>query len=281
MSSNNNKKLKTKAWSRSDVIDGIIEIKCRGWPSFEEFLHNNMVNYPDYIWRGQRCSNWTLAPSLDRILKELNKLNDDKIRSNILQRFKFASRGRLETITRSIKSENEWWALGRHFGLATPLLDWTFSPYIAAFFACENKGGKTQTKYRVVYGLSTRLVNKKSRFLNKHSKDNVDGIKFITPLTDDNPRLINQRCLFTRSPNGIDIENWVKSYFKGRKDQWVLIKILIPNSIRDMFLRSLERMAISPLELFPDLTGATKYCNLSLEVKNYCQKLVDTDIFEL
>ncbi len=34
-----------------------------------------------------------------------------------------------------LRTEFEWWALGRHSGLLTPLLDWSWSPYVSAFFA--------------------------------------------------------------------------------------------------------------------------------------------------
>jgi hypothetical protein len=41
---------------------------------------------------------------------------------------------------------DQWWALGRHFGLITPLLDWSDSPYIAAFFALSERFADIQKK---------------------------------------------------------------------------------------------------------------------------------------
>jgi hypothetical protein len=238
-----------------------------------------MIYLPDYIWRGQRCSDWHLIPSLDRLLKRIGHLNDGEIRRSILRRFKLATRGRLDTNAKSVISENEWWALGQHFGLASPLLDWTSSPFIASYFAFAEQV-EPQPEYRAVYGLSARMIFIKCKALNNSGVyGNASGIQFISPLTNDNPRLLHQRGIFTRAPDGVDVESWVRKHFSGREDKWVLIKVLIPDKARAMFLRSLERMAISPLELFPDISGASLYCNLSIEVKNYCQSLVDTDIF--
>jgi hypothetical protein len=269
----------TQTWTKSDVKNGIVEINCAGWSSFQDFYHQEMIDWPDYIWRGQRCSDWPLIPSLDRLLKRLDRLNDNKIRLNVLERFKIASRGRLKNDANLITSSNEWWALGQHFGLSTPLLDWPASPFIAAYFAFADPG-EPQTDHRAVYGLSARMVYNKSKSLNKSDLNNKQtGIQFINPYSGDNPRMLNQRGLFTKAPDGVDIESWVKEHFTGRKDKWILIKILIPNKSRNMALCSLERMAISPLELFPDISGASLYCNLSITVKNYCQKLIETDMF--
>jgi len=218
--------------------------------------------------------NWPLLPSLDRELKKTNRLHDKDIRNNILTRFKLSIRGRIEKYPPKSYTENQWWALGQHNGLLTPLLDWSFSPYIAAYFAFSEVFDK-QPKYRVVYGLSAKLVNLKSEAIGDEDKK----IEFVSPFVSDNPRLISQRGLNTKSPVGIDIESWVKKNISNKEKRWVLIKILIPDKSRNMILKSLDRMAISPLELFPDISGACSYCNHSIRIKDYCERLTDKDIF--
>ena len=37
-------------------------------------------------------------------------------------------------------SDIEWWALGQHYELATPMLDFTFSPYVATFLLLKKIG---------------------------------------------------------------------------------------------------------------------------------------------
>ena len=53
--------------------------------------------------------------------------------SQILGHFKHRCRDLADVDPEAI--DDEYWALGRHFGLLTPLLDWTLSPYVAVFFA--------------------------------------------------------------------------------------------------------------------------------------------------
>jgi len=94
----------------------------------------------------------------------------------------------------------------------------------------------------------------------------------VIPKSDENPRLISQAGLFTISPSGIDVEEWVAKYFEG--DRLVrLRKVTLPNTERDTALKALNRMNINHATLFPDLIGASKYCNLSLEIEHYQNKV--------
>ncbi len=268
-----------KDWKLNKINDGIMEVKTTGWPSFQNFVNHYKREMKNYIWRGHCRSDWLIIPSLDRVLQRFPQKEHDKIRRVLLERFRFSTRGRRGTNPKPL-TENEWWALGRHFGLITPLLDWTTSPFIAAFFAFY-ESEKSKTGYRSVSVLSAKTVRAKSDSLIKRNKcTENDIIRFVSPLTDDNSRLIHQRGLFSRAPDGMDIETWVRKYFKGYKGKtWILAKILIPDSSRVSFLQSLERMAITPMELFPDLSGASLYCNLSIEIKDYCHELCNRDMW--
>ena len=94
-------------------------------------------------------------------------------------------------------------------------------------------------------------------------------IEIVEPLSDENDRLVNQGGLFTRSPDGIDIERWVRTNYKGDDKNVRMIKFTIPNEQRSLALRCLNRMNINHLSLFPDLYGASKFCNLDLLIDKY------------
>jgi hypothetical protein len=87
-------------------------------------------------------------------------------------------------------------------------------------------------------------------------------------MSNENPRLLTQGGLFTRV-DGMSVEDWVKRHFSGNTDNYILFKMTVPSKDRELCLRSLNRMNINHLSLFPDLYGASIYCNTDLQIKNY------------
>ncbi len=85
-----------------------------------------------------------------------------KYRDSYIREFEKASSG-LRGVTPKILNRDEWWALGRHYGLITPLLDWTEKPFIAAFFALTELWVEMNRAICVVWNcLWFRVVTKTS-----------------------------------------------------------------------------------------------------------------------
>lgn len=263
---------------KKESSDGVKTYGLSSWSSFFPFLETEVFNTSAqsehaYIWRGQRRSDWSISSSLDRLLQKLNFLAAgpkilDKLSSAHLKSFAYAARGRRGLNPRKLdldKDANEWWALGQHFGLATPLVDWTRSPFAAAYFAFEDVGPE-QTKHRVVYGLDRLAVERRSQALGESAEERSGAaIEFIEPMSDENQRLVSQSGLFTRAPILVPVDLWVPKAFEGSQSP-VLLRVKIPDSGRLSCLRTLDRMNINHLSLFPDLAGASRSTNLKLEL---------------
>jgi hypothetical protein len=257
--------------------DGIVTYRLKSWSHFHDLL--DQVVFGDatlratrYIWRGQRQDNWSLSSSLDRLFDRLGLLATleprelERRASEHLETFRYASRGRRGSNPQTL-TVNEWWALGQHYGLATPLLDWSRSPFAAAYFAFE-EAEPCATAYRAVFALNQRAVLAKNFEIDNGpsiERGRIPVVEFVDPLSDENPRLVSQGGLLTRAPIGMPIEHWVAQAFEGQSVS-ALLRIKIPDHDRATALRSLNRMNINHLSLFPDLNGASRYTNLKFEL---------------
>lgn len=118
-------------WQLEMAIPAFAKITCNSWNGFVDFIHHEygLQKNHEYYYRGHASETWKLESTLKR---QFNHEIPEDIESKVLDNFKRYCLGRRGYNPAEL-NENEWWALGQHFGLNTPLLDWSASPFIAAF----------------------------------------------------------------------------------------------------------------------------------------------------
>jgi hypothetical protein len=271
-----------KLGGKGDWKNGILVISLSSWNEFHE-VTAKLLDLGDFVWRGQE-QDLPLISKFDRLVKSQRetKLEEHK------NAFVSAICGRRGNNPPTLDTPEKIWSLGRHYGLATPLLDWTESPFVAAYFAFEKnsveihknstitgKGIIAENKESVFKDIPTRFIYGLSEDIWRWGPVVSEGsepcdyfIKFIRPDSDENPRLLSQRGLYTEPlSSDIEVEKivglcYAKDVSKGHS-RIIFVKIQIPEFEREACLRNLNRMNINHATLFPE------YCNLKLEIENY------------
>jgi len=184
-----------------DVSGRIPVVRLEHWKGFTELLESDFFNRSkiQLVFRGHRRYDWGLMPTLARIPS--SGVIKEQLAINQLEHFKRAVRGRLTDNALVLEGEeDELWSVGQHHGLMTPLLDWTYSPYVALFFAFskEDSEEEKENPYRSIYVLNKTFVADDAL---------CPDIRMFEPRKDDHGRLVNQAGLFTFSPYDSTIEN--------------------------------------------------------------------------
>lgn len=201
------------------------------------------------LFRGQRRADQVLLPRIARL-----KLEEDIIETEreMLADFKREAVPHLQIIPEN-ENEWEWLAVAQHHGMATRLLDWTWNPLAALWFAVEKPALKGIDG--VVWVFSVRENEEIEDMENSPLEQRVTRVYTPKSIT---PRITVQRACFTVHGYSREKKHFIPLE-KNRRYKRRLTKLLINKSSFDKIRFQLDRCGINDASLFPDLGGLCRH----------------------
>jgi hypothetical protein len=219
-------------------------IKFKSWNDFAsrvlmKYAAESSMVRQQLIFRGQADSRWKLEASLDRG----RSFPTSFARQDCLRRLigQFRNQALSLRPRTHIRETLDWELFGRHHGLPTSVLDFTASPFVAAYFAFW-ESSPTDATHATVWRLDRQVFEEKD--LDQVAiLDEEEKIRF-------NPRAHEQRGLFLQ----------IKDVSKGIEDALgsYLVRYDIPISQHKIALAALDSMSVNARNLFRDLDGAAR-----------------------
>ena len=223
------------------------------WEGYKKHVSN--LKGRSYLFRGQRKA-WRLRTSYHRTGRcDLHYYLENDIKT--LHRHLSARTDHVFNL--SIPDENgAFLNLAQHHGYPTPLLDWTYSPYVAAFFAfrgISNKEAEADTsdsKVRIhVFNQAEWKADLVQVHLMLSASPHVSIGEFIGI---ENVRMVPQQSASTVT-NIDDMESYI-GYQEKQHSKEYLWAIDLPMKQRKLIIEELSYMGITSGTLFPGLDGA-------------------------
>ena len=200
------------------------------------YSHLPLRRRQQFIFRGHHSSAWQLQTTLDRHFPDLSVEERAGTLRSLLADFAEELHG-IEAGGAEMPSDRVEY-VARHHGLPTTVLDWTSSPYVAAYFAFEDDRSPASGTV-AVYAFDTA-------WLSQTSLSDESLVREPSRLVD-NDRAVQQRGVFLRLPVGEAGEDVLGDG---------LSRYLIPHAERRVALCDLDEMTITRRNLFRDRDAA-------------------------
>jgi hypothetical protein len=241
------------------------------WEEFREVVSGD--EFKGWAFRGQANAEWPLYSSLSRYLMAY-RIHKDAWPQQELRILRIFKRKAHLLLNHLPKDSFEWLALMQHHGAPTRLLDFTWSPSVATFFALERATSDVAVWALFPPGLSNRPIRtlRASQLIEKdeiapwveggyenHFLPNINKLVVAGEPTRMNQRLIAQSGTFVM-PGVLDkpIEDLVPHSS--------VVKFVIDTAkIRRRAMAELYHMNLSNATLFPGLDGLARSVAYELE----------------
>jgi hypothetical protein len=239
--------------------------------SWEAFLgHITKPPYSNWAFRGERDERWPLYSSISRYLMSFGVAREawPEQERRIIRIFKRKAHVFLENPP-AADDDFQWLALMQHHGAPTRLLDFTWSPYVAAFFALERAVADSVVwalnPARVESGRAPKPKRLDPRIAGNFARYYLGGQRHFIWMGEPhtmNRRLIAQSGTFAL-PGILDTP--IEEILEDRDPENVMTKFVISHAVREVAMRELYRMNITFATLFPDLDGLARSMGYELE----------------
>ncbi|KQV48638.1 hypothetical protein ASC95_22285 [Pelomonas sp. Root1217] len=235
----------------------LIAESCETWDQFKTWAVRARQSLDAVLFRGHGSNKFRLQTTLHRA----GRTRLDRYCAEILPAFHAQVEAVLGLKLDMTDGRDYALVMGlaQHHGLPTPLLDWSESPYIAAFFAFSDALEYASARTDVTH---VRVLSLARDFVDVSSPPTV-VLEYATPYVAClaipprlNPRLQAQQGRFLVT-NIADVQRW---FGKAQKqvDESFLHAIDIPVECAREALEDLKFMGVTAATMFPGLDGVSR-----------------------